>query len=174
MLIVVSASLCIHTIPVLGPSKPSSSETLIDIFKFGRANGAVLVPAIIDTLCRDPSGLAVLKSLEEKTPPLDFNRQVSPIDSHSLPDTSSGQSPHIYISSTSMRKFDNSGHPHDPRSSRKSEKLCKSKAATYMPQGSYSEIIAAKIPDRTPTPSAEAPPTVPIDNGRRMNPKQHQ
>ncbi|TGO36740.1 hypothetical protein BHYA_0116g00300 [Botrytis hyacinthi] len=114
--------------------------------KFGRADDTVLVPATIDTsLYRDPSGLAVLKSLEGKTPPLDSNRQVSPIDSHSSPDMSSGQSPHVYTSSTSMGKFNKSSHPRDPRSA----------------------------PDRTPTRSAEAPPIVPMDNERKMDTQQY-
>ncbi|KAF5871364.1 uncharacterized protein Bfra_007879 [Botrytis fragariae] len=142
MLIVSSASLYNHPIPVLSPSKPPSSETLIDIFEFGHADGAVLLSAILDTLYRDPSRLVVLKPLEEKTPPLDSNRHVSPIDSHSSPDTSSGQSPHARI---------------------------------------FMEVIVLQLqpsvyvraPDRTPTSSAEAPPIMPMDNGRRMNPQQH-
>ncbi|TGO69019.1 hypothetical protein BOTNAR_0016g00140 [Botryotinia narcissicola] len=91
-------------------------------FKFGRADDTVPVPATIDTsLYQDPFRLPVLRNREEKIPPLHPNRRVLPTDSHSSPDTSSGQSP-----------------------SRKSEKLCKSKAVAYIPRGSYVEIIAAK------------------------------
>ncbi|KAI9644584.1 hypothetical protein NHQ30_006605 [Ciborinia camelliae] len=64
MLMVLSMSTFVHTVVVLGPPGPPSPETLIDILKFGRVDGALLVPSAIDTLCRDSSGLAALKSLQ--------------------------------------------------------------------------------------------------------------
>lgn len=48
MLMVVSMSVFVHNVIVLGPSKPPSPETLIDILKFGEVNGALLVPAMIE------------------------------------------------------------------------------------------------------------------------------
>ncbi|PQE27382.1 AMP-binding enzyme protein [Rutstroemia sp. NJR-2017a WRK4] len=64
MLMILSMSTFVHTVVVLGPPGPPSPETLIDILKYGRVDGAVLVPALIDALCRDASGLAALKSLQ--------------------------------------------------------------------------------------------------------------
>ncbi|KAF7880057.1 uncharacterized protein EAF02_007694 [Botrytis sinoallii] len=67
MLIVFCASLFVNTTPVLDPSKPPSSEKAFDIFKFGRADGTVLLPATIDTsLYRDPSDFTVLEKPERK------------------------------------------------------------------------------------------------------------
>ncbi|KAF7865939.1 hypothetical protein EAF04_006103 [Stromatinia cepivora] len=76
MLMVLSMTTFIHMVVVLGPSKLPSPETLIDILKFGRVDGALLVPAAIDALCRDPSGLAALRSLQYihyAGAPLDIN-----------------------------------------------------------------------------------------------------
>jgi acyl-coenzyme A synthetase/AMP-(fatty) acid ligase len=64
MLMILSMSTFVHSVVVLGPPGPPSPETLIDILKYGRVDGAVLVPALIDALCRDATGLAALKSLQ--------------------------------------------------------------------------------------------------------------
>ncbi|PQE08772.1 AMP-binding enzyme protein [Rutstroemia sp. NJR-2017a BVV2] len=64
MLMFLSMTTFVHAVVVLGPPSLPSPETLIDILKFGRLDGALLVPSAIDTLCRDPSGLAALKSLQ--------------------------------------------------------------------------------------------------------------
>jgi acyl-coenzyme A synthetase/AMP-(fatty) acid ligase len=64
MLMVLSMSTFFRTVVVLGPSKPPSPETIMGILKYGRVDGALLVPAIIDALCRSSSGLAALRSLK--------------------------------------------------------------------------------------------------------------
>lgn len=61
---VLSMSTFINTVTVIGPAKPPSPKALVDILTFGRIDGAILVPAIIDGLCRDTSGLAALRSLQ--------------------------------------------------------------------------------------------------------------
>lgn len=61
---VLSMSTFIHTVLVLGPSTPPSPEIVTSILKYGKVDGALLVPATIDALCRDPTGLAALQSLK--------------------------------------------------------------------------------------------------------------
>ncbi|MCJ1312470.1 hypothetical protein MMC25_006144 [Agyrium rufum] len=64
MLMVLSMGTSTHTVLALGPSTPPSPEMILDILKFGKVDSALLAPVTIDTLCRDVSGLAALRSLQ--------------------------------------------------------------------------------------------------------------
>lgn len=48
MLMVLSMSTFIHDVVVLGPPTPPSTKTIIEILKFGKVDGALLVPAMIE------------------------------------------------------------------------------------------------------------------------------
>ena len=61
---ILSMTTFLRTVVVLGPSTPPSSEILINIFKYGHVDGALLVPIMIDQLCREPAGLQALQSLK--------------------------------------------------------------------------------------------------------------
>lgn len=55
---VLSMSVFVHTVIVLGPAKPPSPETLISILKFGNVDGALLAPVSIEYVCsKAKSGL---------------------------------------------------------------------------------------------------------------------
>lgn len=59
-----SVTAFLHTTTVIGPSAPPSPEVVADILHFGRVDGALLPPELIDRLCLSPSGLAALRGLQ--------------------------------------------------------------------------------------------------------------
>jgi len=48
MMMVISMSVFVHTVIVLGPANPPSPETLISILKMGKVDGALLAPVSIE------------------------------------------------------------------------------------------------------------------------------
>jgi hypothetical protein len=46
------------------PGPPPSAQTIEDILRYGRADGAILVPALIDQICMRLSGLEVLRKMD--------------------------------------------------------------------------------------------------------------
>ena len=62
---ITSMSVFIRTVLVLGPStSPPTPDNVQAIIKYGRPDGALLPPALIDQLCLASSGLSALRSLE--------------------------------------------------------------------------------------------------------------
>ncbi|KAB8223973.1 putative AMP-binding enzyme [Aspergillus novoparasiticus] len=49
---------------VIGPPAPPTPRLLIDIFRYGRIDGALLMPALIDQLCLLPEGIEALRELK--------------------------------------------------------------------------------------------------------------
>lgn len=49
---------------VIGPPAPPTPKLLIDIFRYGRIDGALLMPALIDQLCLLPEGIEALRELK--------------------------------------------------------------------------------------------------------------
>ena len=49
---------------VIGPPAPPTPQLLIDIFRYGRIDGALLMPALIDQLCLLPEGIEALRELK--------------------------------------------------------------------------------------------------------------
>lgn len=64
MLMNLSTSSFVHTTCVIGPPDPPTPQLLIDIFRHGKADGALLMPALIDALCLSPEGLQALRELK--------------------------------------------------------------------------------------------------------------
>ncbi|PYH83985.1 putative AMP-binding enzyme [Aspergillus uvarum CBS 121591] len=54
----------VHMVAVVGPSAPPSPQVVADILRYGRVDGALLTPALIDELCLIPSGLEALRNLK--------------------------------------------------------------------------------------------------------------
>ena len=54
----------LHTTSVIGPTGPPSPQTLTEILHYGRVDGALLTPSLIDQLCLIPEGLASLRELQ--------------------------------------------------------------------------------------------------------------
>ena len=54
----------IHTVIILGPAVAPTPNVLKDIIKSGNVEGAILVPSMINGLCRDSAGLLTLQSLK--------------------------------------------------------------------------------------------------------------
>lgn len=54
----------LHTTVVIGPSTPPTPETVLNILQYGRVQGALLTPAIIEDLCHTPTGIKALRNLE--------------------------------------------------------------------------------------------------------------
>ncbi|KAJ9193335.1 hypothetical protein DTO164E3_1939 [Paecilomyces variotii] len=61
-------SLCmtsfVHMTGVIGPPGLPSPEVVMDILRFGRVDGALLTPALIDQLCLSPAGVQALRELK--------------------------------------------------------------------------------------------------------------
>ncbi|KAL6718052.1 hypothetical protein ACLMJK_004137 [Lecanora helva] len=66
MRLLLSISVFLGTVVVTGPSSsaPPTSGIVQDIIKYGRPNGVLLPPALIDQMCLDSAGLAALRSLD--------------------------------------------------------------------------------------------------------------
>lgn len=64
MLMVTSMAGFIHTVIVLGPSSPPSPHTTQAIIQYGKVEGAMLPPSLIEGLCSTPTGLSSLQNLE--------------------------------------------------------------------------------------------------------------
>ncbi|KAE8151841.1 putative AMP-binding enzyme [Aspergillus avenaceus] len=64
MLLSLSITSFLHMTSVIGPPAPVGPKLLIDIFRHGRIDGAVLLPALIDQLCLLPEGLQALRELQ--------------------------------------------------------------------------------------------------------------
>ncbi|RAL10367.1 putative AMP-binding enzyme [Aspergillus homomorphus CBS 101889] len=54
----------LHMVAVVGPAAPPSPPVVADILRYGRVDGALLTPAIIDELCLIPSGLDALRQMK--------------------------------------------------------------------------------------------------------------
>lgn len=67
---VLSMSTFIHNIVVLGPSRPSSPQDLVDILRYGKVDGALLVPAMIECV-----SIKILKSPNPRTQHPESKRQ---------------------------------------------------------------------------------------------------
>lgn len=65
MLMVLSMTSSVGTVPVLGPSNlPPTPDVVKAVLQHGQVDGALLLPVLIDVLCRDPASLAALRSLK--------------------------------------------------------------------------------------------------------------
>ena len=64
MLMLTSMSVFLRTVVVLGPVHlPPSPSIVQQVLQYGRVDGALLPPALIDSLCLGQSGLSALRSL---------------------------------------------------------------------------------------------------------------
>ena len=54
----------IHTTVVLGPPTPPTPDVVQNIIRYGRAEGAILPPNLIDQMCTSIQGLATLRDLD--------------------------------------------------------------------------------------------------------------
>lgn len=54
----------INTTVVLGPSSPPTPKTIQQIIQYGRVEGAILPPILIDQLCSNSHGLSALRTLD--------------------------------------------------------------------------------------------------------------
>ena len=54
----------LHMVAVRGPPGPPSPETATDILRFGRVDGALMTPSLIDLLCLTEEGLTAMRSLQ--------------------------------------------------------------------------------------------------------------
>ena len=65
MHMILSTTAFLRTVVVLGPSRlPHTPDIVQAIIKYGKVDGALLPPALIDQLCLDPLGLQALRSLD--------------------------------------------------------------------------------------------------------------
>ncbi|KAK2734199.1 putative NRPS-like protein biosynthetic cluster [Myotisia sp. PD_48] len=53
-----------HMTCVVGPPSPPAPQLLVDIFRYGKIDGALLMPVLIDALCLFPEGLQALRELK--------------------------------------------------------------------------------------------------------------
>ncbi|EAW23609.1 putative AMP-binding enzyme [Aspergillus fischeri NRRL 181] len=63
MMMVLSMPTYAHGTLVVGPPAPPSADTVVDIFKYGRVDSALLTPALIDEMCLNDRALSALISL---------------------------------------------------------------------------------------------------------------
>lgn len=49
---------------VVGPHGPPTPSVIVDVFRHGKIDGALLIPALIDALCLLPEGLQALRELK--------------------------------------------------------------------------------------------------------------
>ncbi|KKZ63458.1 hypothetical protein EMCG_02269 [[Emmonsia] crescens] len=64
MIISLGVTTFFHMTCVLGPPTPPTPQLLIDIFRYGKVDGALLSPALIDALCLFPEGLQALREIK--------------------------------------------------------------------------------------------------------------
>ncbi|EDP49902.1 hypothetical protein KXW98_001891 [Aspergillus fumigatus] len=64
MMMVLSMPTYAHGTLVVGPPAPPSADTVVDIFKYGRVDSALLTPALIDEMCLNDRALSALRSLK--------------------------------------------------------------------------------------------------------------
>lgn len=64
MLMSLSMPSLMHMTCVVGPPGPPAPQVLVDIFRHGKLDGALLMPALIDALCLFPEGLQALRELK--------------------------------------------------------------------------------------------------------------
>jgi acyl-CoA synthetase (AMP-forming)/AMP-acid ligase II len=63
MMMVLSITTYAHGTLVIGPPTPPSADTVVDIFKHGRVDSALLTPALIDEMCLNNRALSALRNL---------------------------------------------------------------------------------------------------------------
>lgn len=54
----------LKTTIVIGPSTPTTPESVLNILHYGKAQGALLTPALIEEICQTETGLNALRKLE--------------------------------------------------------------------------------------------------------------
>lgn len=64
MLMSLAMTSFVHMVSVIGPPSPPTPDLLVEIFRHGKIDGALLVPALIDALCILPEGLQSLRQLK--------------------------------------------------------------------------------------------------------------
>lgn len=64
MIISLGVTTFFHMTCVLGPPTPPTPQLLIDVFRYGKVEGALLSPALIDALCLSPEGLQALREIK--------------------------------------------------------------------------------------------------------------
>lgn len=64
MLLTLSMTTFTQMVAVIGPPGPPSPDVVSQVLQYGRIDGAVLPPALVDALCLSPASLQALKSLK--------------------------------------------------------------------------------------------------------------
>ncbi|KAJ6023984.1 hypothetical protein N7540_004781 [Penicillium herquei] len=64
MLLMLSMTTLVHMRAVIGPAGPPTPEAVAQVIKYGRVEGALLPPVLIDALCLSSDGLEALKGLK--------------------------------------------------------------------------------------------------------------
>lgn len=64
MLMTLSMTTFVHMVAVIGPAGPPSPNVITEVLRYGRVEGALLPPVLIDALCLSSNGLQALRDLK--------------------------------------------------------------------------------------------------------------